>query len=212
MTERLKRFAPSPHAELAGNLSTGLLKLIALASMFIDHTGKVLFNNASDMRLLGRIAFPLYAWCMIVGFCRTRSVPKYLGRILQAGLVSQPLYYLALNTQGHLGLLIQETVAPLSAGFSFPGLWEVLYTVFLKKPNIFLTLFLGLCALWGIRQKKKSEPDLGARDRYCPGHRFERGLRLERGDAVHPALRGAEYPPRHRRGDGFLLPVLGIRL
>lgn len=154
MTERLKRFAPSPHAELAGNLSTGLLKLIALASMFIDHTGKVLFNNASDMRLLGRIAFPLYAWCMIVGFCRTRSVPKYLGRILQAGLVSQPLYYLALNTQGHLGLLIQETVAPLSAGFSFPGLWEVLYTVFLKKPNIFLTLFLGLCALWGIRQKK----------------------------------------------------------
>ena len=154
MSERSSRFAPSPHPELAGNLSTGLLKLIALVSMFIDHAGKVIFGNAPDMRLLGRIAFPLYAWCMVVGFCRTRSVPKYLGRILQAGLVSQPLYYLALNTQGHLGLLIRETVSPLSVGFSFPALWEVLYTVFLKKPNIFLTLFLGLFALWGIREKK----------------------------------------------------------
>jgi hypothetical protein len=151
---RSNRLAPSPHPELAGNLSTGLLKLIALFFMFIDHTGKVIFNNAPDMRLLGRIAFPLYAWCMIVGFCRTRSVPKYLGRILQVCLVSQPLYYLALNTEGHLGVLIQETLAPLSAGFSFPGLWEVLYTVLLKKPNIFLTLFLGLCTLWGIRKKK----------------------------------------------------------
>lgn len=154
MSGHSKRFAPSVCPELAGNLSTGTLKLIALLFMFIDHTGKVLFNNASDMRLLGRIAFPLYAWCMIVGLCRTRSIPKYLGRILQAGLVSQPLYYLALNTQGHLGVLIRETVAPLSSGFSFPALWEVLYTVFLKKPNIFLTLFLGLCALWGIRKKK----------------------------------------------------------
>lgn len=156
MSERSSRFAPSPHPELAGNLSTGLLKLIALVSMFIDHAGKVIFGNAPDMRLLGRIAFPLYAWCMVVRFCRTRSVPKYLGRILQAGLVSQPLYYLALNTQGHLGLLIRETVSPLSVGFSFPALWEVLYTVFLKKPNIFLTLFLGLFALWGIREKKPS--------------------------------------------------------
>ena len=138
----------------AGNLSTGLLKLIALAFMFIDHSGKVLFNNAYDMRVLGRIAFPLYVWCMIVGFSRTRSVPRYLLRILLVGLVSQPLYVLALNTQGHLGVLIQEILSPLSSGFTFSGFGDVLHTVFLKKPNIFLTLFLGLLALWGIREKK----------------------------------------------------------
>ena len=138
----------------AGNLSTGLLKLIALFFMFIDHSGKVLFNNASEMRILGRIAFPVYAWCMIVGFSRTRSVPRYLLRILLVGLVSQPLYVLALNTQGHLGILIQDILSPLSSGFTFPALGDVLHTVFLEKPNIFLTLFLGLLALWGIREKK----------------------------------------------------------
>ena len=107
----------------AGKTATTWLKIIALAFMFIDHAGKMCFPNIPEMRILGRIAFPIYAWCMIVGFHYTRSVPKYLLRILITGLVSQPLYMLALNHT-----------------------W--------KQPNIFLTLFLGLCALWGIREKK----------------------------------------------------------
>jgi len=137
----------------AGNLSTGLLKLIALLFMFIDHSGKVLFNNMYEMRVLGRIAFPIYVWCMIVGFSRTRSVPRYLLRILVTGLVSQPLYLLALDYQGHVGVLLRSVFEPLSAGFSFPALGAVLRTFF-AKPNVFLSLFLGLSALWGVREKK----------------------------------------------------------
>ena len=107
----------------AGNTATGWLKVLALVFMFIDHAGKVLFSNMQEMRILGRIAFPLYVWCMIVGFWYTRCVWKYLLRILVTGLLSQPLYVLALNHR-----------------------WT--------EPNIFLTLLLGLCALWGIREKK----------------------------------------------------------
>ena len=107
----------------AGNTATTWLKIIALVFMFIDHAGKMCFPAVLEMRILGRIAFPIYAWCIIVGFHYTRSVPKYLLRILITGLVSQPLYMIALNHT-----------------------W--------KQPNIFLTLFLGLCALWGIREKK----------------------------------------------------------
>ena len=107
----------------AGNTATNWLKIIALVFMFIDHAGKMLFPTVAEMRILGRIAFPLYAWCMVVGFHYTRSVPKYLLRILLVGALSQPLYMLALNHAWY-------------------------------EPNIFLTLFLGLCALWGIREKK----------------------------------------------------------
>ena len=153
MSERTLDSVKGP-ASLAGNLSTGILKLIALVFMFIDHSGKVLFNNLYEMRVLGRIAFPVFVWCMIVGFQRTRSVPRYLLRIFLVGLVSQPLYLLALNTEMNLGKLIGDTVAPLASGFSFGGLWQVLYTVFLEKPNIFLTLLLGLSVLWGVREKK----------------------------------------------------------
>ena len=107
----------------AGNTATVWLKIIALVFMFIDHSGKMLFPGIPEMRILGRIAFPVYVWCMIVGFHCTRSVPKYLLRILIVGVISQPLYNLALNHT-----------------------WT--------QPNVFLTLFLGLCALWGIREKK----------------------------------------------------------
>ena len=75
MTNESRELSLSSRPAPAGNLSTGLLKLIALVFMFIDHSGKVLFNNCYEMRLLGRIAFPVYIWCMIVGFHRTRSVP-----------------------------------------------------------------------------------------------------------------------------------------
>jgi hypothetical protein len=106
----------------AGNTATTWLKIIALVFMFMDHAGKMLFPNIPEMRMIGRIAFPIYVWCMIVGFHYTRSVPKYLLRILIVGLASQPLYNLAL---AHT--------------------W--------KEPNVFLSLSLGLCALWGIREK-----------------------------------------------------------
>ena len=107
----------------AGNTATTWLKIIALVFMFIDHAGKMLLPSVPEMRILGRIAFPVYVWCMIVGFHYTRSVPKYLLRILIVGAASQPLYVIAMNHS-----------------------W--------KDPNIFLTLFLGLCAIWGIREKK----------------------------------------------------------
>lgn len=102
---------------------TGWLKVIALIFMFVDHSGKMIFGNMPEMRLLGRIAFPLYAWCLVVGFHYTRSVPKYLLRIAAVGVISQPLYMLALNHT-------------------------------LRQPNIFLTLLIGLCALWGIEIKR----------------------------------------------------------
>ena len=82
---------------IAGNTATGTLKVLALALMFVDHAGKMLFPGVMEMRMLGRAAFPLYCWCMVVGFCHTRSVPKYLLRVLAVGVISQPLYMLALN-------------------------------------------------------------------------------------------------------------------
>ena len=150
---RYRKPSGPPSPAPAGNMATGILKLIALVFMFIDHSGKVLFNNMTEMRTLGRIAFPLYVWCMIVGFYRTRNVSRYLIRIMLVGLISQPLYLLALDYEGHIGVLLKNTFLPLEKGFSFPALWEVLYTVFMAKPNIFLTLLLGLIALCAIREK-----------------------------------------------------------
>lgn len=83
--------------EIAGNRDTGLLKIIALVCMIIDHTGVRLMGNAMEWRIIGRIAFPLYLWCLVVGACHTRSPMRYALRLLVFGLISQPCYMLGLH-------------------------------------------------------------------------------------------------------------------
>lgn len=83
----------------AGNENTDLLKLIALLFMIVDHTGAAFFPQCLEMRLLGRIAFPLYAWCLAVGAEYTRNIWKYALRLLIVGVISQPVYVFAMRHQ-----------------------------------------------------------------------------------------------------------------
>ena len=82
---------------ISGNTATKTRKLLALLFMCFDHFGKMVFPSVPEMRIIGRIAFPLYCWCLVVGVEYTRSIPKYLLRMLITGIISQPLYMIALN-------------------------------------------------------------------------------------------------------------------
>lgn len=86
-----------PTRSIAGNTSTGLLKLLALIFMFCDHMGARCFPNINELRMIGRLAFPLYCWCMVIGASYTHSMPKYLLRLGLVGLISQPVYMVAMN-------------------------------------------------------------------------------------------------------------------
>lgn len=83
--------------KLEGNRDTVLLKLFAGVCMIIDHVGARLFPQVMELRMIGRIAFPLYIWCLVVGACYTRNAYKYALRLLLVGLISQPCYMLGLN-------------------------------------------------------------------------------------------------------------------
>lgn len=83
--------------ELAGNLDTSFLKILALCFMFIDHLGAAVLPRVGDLRMIGRMALPLYAWCLVVGSVKTHDAAKYALRLLLLAVVSQPLYMMALN-------------------------------------------------------------------------------------------------------------------
>ena len=83
--------------ELAGNLDTSFLKVLAQCFMFIDHLGAAGLPRIGELRKNGRMALPLYAWCLVVGSVKTRSAPRYALRLLGLALLSQPLYMMALN-------------------------------------------------------------------------------------------------------------------
>ena len=81
---------PGRDERLAGNLDTSLLKTLALLFMLIDHLGVALFGNLLEMRVLGRIALPLYAWCLVVGNVKTRHPLRYFGRLLLLAAIPSP--------------------------------------------------------------------------------------------------------------------------
>lgn len=81
-------------------LSGTSLKIIACASMFIDHTCATLFagsGTALTIRLtVGRIAMPLFLFLLCEGFFYTHSRKKYAITLLITALVSEPIYDIAL--------------------------------------------------------------------------------------------------------------------
>lgn len=100
-------------------LSAFILKVIAVISMAIDHTGAVLFPNITVLRYIGRIAFPIYCFLIAEGYAHTKSAPKYLMRLGLFALISEVPYNLAFGGEF----------------FNFSGC------------NVFVTLFFGLLAL-----------------------------------------------------------------
>ena len=72
---------PAEGDRLKTNLDTDFLKLIAIVSMLIDHIGGAFFPEVGIFRWIGRLAFPIFCYCLTVGLLYTRDVKKYLLRL-----------------------------------------------------------------------------------------------------------------------------------
>jgi len=129
------------------NQNTGLIKLLACLTMLIDHAGKMLFPQVPEMRLIGRLAFPLFAYGIAVGAVYTRDPIKYLKRIVLLALVSQPLYALGLDHAPRTMFSIPFFEKPLEAIRAF-------YIHSWQTPSILVSLALGLCILIAIRRRQ----------------------------------------------------------
>ncbi len=129
------------------NRNTGLIRLIAFASMAVDHVGKMLFPQVPVLRLIGRLAFPLFAYLIAVGAVYTRNPLRYLSRVAALALVSQPLYALALDHETPAMYAVSFSLHPLRAMISF-------YINSWQKPSILLSLLLGLALLLCLRNKQ----------------------------------------------------------
>ena len=142
------------------NQNTNLLKLFAIFFMLVDHIAAaglvdhsatfvllgMTINLYNFMRIVGRLAFPIFAYCIAVGAIYTRNMPRYLGRILLLGLISQPIYVLALNhapDASSLDFANQTVLAALQwFGLSF------------RYCNIMFELALGLLVIWSLQERK----------------------------------------------------------
>ena len=95
------------------------LKMLAVISMSIDHTGAVLMPDCIWLRIIGRLAFPIYCFLLVQGFRNTSNIKKYIGRLALFAVVSEIPFNLAFY-----GTIIAE-----------------------EFRNVFFTLLLGLLLL-----------------------------------------------------------------
>lgn len=120
-------------------LGRNSLKWIAAASMLCDHIACVFLQegNAEQfaawsfenrlylfLRIIGRIAFPIFCFVLVQGFLTTRNIRKYLLRLLVFALLSEIPYDLALSNR------IMD----------------------LSQQNVIFTLFIGVVVLYGIQR------------------------------------------------------------
>lgn len=101
-------------------MSSFVLKIIALISMLLDHSGYVIFDGFSAFNFLGRLAFPLFAFQLTEGYKHTKSLKKYFFRLFLFAIISEIPFLL-------FKLKFVEN------SFSL---------------NIFFTLWLGLATIW----------------------------------------------------------------
>ncbi|MCC8065679.1 MAG: conjugal transfer protein TraX [Clostridiales bacterium] len=124
-------------------ISGSTLKLIAVITMLIDHTGATVIRSISRLpavtadptlrntwqaiysisRDIGRLAFPIFCFLLVEGFLHTRSPRKYADRLFLFALISEIPFDIALK-----------------------GSW-----FYPDKQNVYFTLLIGLLVLIGIR-------------------------------------------------------------
>ncbi|MCJ7714661.1 conjugal transfer protein TraX [Candidatus Bathyarchaeota archaeon] len=81
------------------DLLRDLIKLFALATMTLDHIGYTFFPDLTILRIIGRLAFPLFAYLIALGLNSTKKPSKYLLTLLIFGFISQIPYFLVFNIQ-----------------------------------------------------------------------------------------------------------------
>lgn len=118
-----------------------MLKLLAMISMIFDHVGDNFFPDVIWMRILGRLAMPLFAFAMAEGYIHTRNKRKYLLRMLVFAAISEIPFDLVL-----FGKVLEFTHQNIMFTFAFATLGLMCYDRIAGDRKISVP---GLLALLG---------------------------------------------------------------
>ena len=105
-----------------------MIKLIAVITMIIDHVGVVFFPQYTIFRIIGRIAMPLFAYCIARGFFYTGNKEKYFVLMSVFAVISQvPFHYMRLASRGAV-LSLEQIPYEVVAAFQLDARYNIMVT------------------------------------------------------------------------------------
>ena len=135
------------------------LKLIAAFTMLLDHAGLLLFPRVQLFRILGRLAYPIFAFMIAEGCRYTRNKLRYFLMVFGLGAACQLVYYF-FSGDTYLNILLTFS---LSIGLIYllqasnqaqtPGkqaLWSILFAAGLLTAYSLDRLLTIDYGFWGI--------------------------------------------------------------
>ena len=116
--------------------NSNTIKILAALFMLIDHTGMLLFPNITILRIIGRLAMPLYAYMIAEGCKYTKNKWLYLAQLFSLGAICQIVFYITSQSL-NMGILITYS-------FSVCLIYALQHTkkvLFSKESKIVLKIF-----------------------------------------------------------------------
>lgn len=123
-------------------LSGNTLKIIALISMTADHIGVILFPSFLILRVIGRLAFPIFAYMLAEGYRYSKDKKRYFSIIFILASVLQIFYYLFERS------LYQSVLVSFSLSIILMYIMDLTF----KNRNFFCLLFLFLFSLYFVSE------------------------------------------------------------
>ena len=142
-----------------GILNRNHLKLIAVFTMLLDHMGVLLFPHVRLLRIVGRLAYPIFAYMIAEGCRHTTNRLRYFLMIFGLGAGCQLVYTLA-GGAAYLNILLTFSLSILliyilqevhrAENWKTEFLWTTLFAI-----GVFVTLAIDLLiaidyGFWGV--------------------------------------------------------------
>lgn len=123
-------------------INQNLLKIIAVITMTIDHLGYFLFPEIRELRIIGRMAYPIFTYLFAISFRHTGNKRKLLGRLVVFALAGSALIYAAGDTS-----FVNILFLFVLGWFAFTAIDSKLDPLLITVIVIFLAITAELCKI-----------------------------------------------------------------
>ena len=138
-------------------MSMFVLKIIAVTTMLIDHSATAFawhlpFDTYFLMRSIGRIAFPIFVFCIAEGCRHTRNMNSLLFRLALFAVISELAFDMLFAASW------EWTISEFFGSYIWLDGFSIRFnSQFLMHQNVFFTLFLGVLAIHIYKGMHKDE-------------------------------------------------------